>query len=236
MSNKVSYYLHAYARGVDKRSIFADDLDRIRFLFTLVLALRPNSPSPLHLLEKIKLNHFTPRQFTPTTLNRLYGKPAVTILSAILMPNHFHLQLKYYQLTHKVTFFRRLMDSYTKYFNTRHKREGRLFSSSIKTVPILKGEQNIFLSKYIHTNPIKSKPVNINKTNLDQYRWSTYPLYLGKSSRFTIKKGFDFDSSYFCRPQEILSQFKSVQEYRHFIIEPIDYTPTLNPKEFIDNV
>ncbi|MBI2010003.1 MAG: hypothetical protein HYS86_02365 [Candidatus Chisholmbacteria bacterium] len=234
MSKHLDYYLHAYARGVDKRLIFLDDHDRVRFLLALTLSIRPQSPSMSVFIEQIDKGHLTPEDFTLLALNKRYGKPILNILSAILMPNHFHLHLQLPAPRINTHVFRRLIGSYTKYFNTRHQREGRLMSSTVKTVIIMSDPQNLHLSGYIHSNPVKSSKTNINPLHLVNYLWSTYPQYLGKPAPFTFKPGFTFDTSYFCNPQPILGEFSSPESYGNFVLSQTNTNEVLNPKELID--
>ena len=228
------FYLHAYARGVDKRNVFIDYFDYSRFFLALVLSLRPKAPSMSQLINLIHNHTITPADFEQKTCNRKYGKPIVNVLSAILMPNHFHLHLSFYSPQNCSQVLQRLIGSYTKYFNARYKREGRLFSSKTKKVPIVSDEQNLYLTKYIHLNPYKLKDFQSNKKILNQYPWSTYTHYLGKPQKFIINKKFVFDTTYFCNPKTILGYFPDPDQYRNFILSKNKHEEDLGEKELID--
>jgi len=70
------------------------------------------------------------------------------------MPTHLHLVLK--QLTeHGISEFMSLiLNSYTRYFNTRHHRKGPLWEGRFKDVRVKTDEQLLHLTRYIHLNPV----------------------------------------------------------------------------------
>jgi len=56
-----------------------------------------------------------------------------TLICYCLMPNHFHLLLKQNGEIGIDKFMLKLMTSYSKYFNTRHKRIGHVFQGRFKS-------------------------------------------------------------------------------------------------------
>ncbi len=236
MKQKWPFYLHAYARGIEKQPIFRNPIDYSRFFLATTLSLLPNAPGMSTFLNLINKKVLSPSNLTFPMLKQLYGQPILNILSATLMPNHFHFHIQFFSKVNRTQFFRRLIDSYTKYFNTRYEREGHLFSSTVKAVSIITDEQNLYLTKYIHLNPTKSSQTQISPTTLSQYPWSTYNHYLGRPSTFTIKNNIYFDTSYFCDPKPILDQFSSAKSYREFVLgeKSEDDPEILSQKELID--
>jgi hypothetical protein len=69
---------------------------------------------------------------------------------------------------------RALMIKYSLYFNKKYHRVGPVFQGKFKGVMITSEPQFIFLSKYIHRNPITSS------SELEVYPYSSYQNYLGK--------------------------------------------------------
>jgi hypothetical protein len=65
---------------------------------------------------------------------------------------------------------------YTGYFNRKYGRSGHLFQGRYKGIIIDKGSYLIPLSRYVHLNPVRAKIVE----RPEQYRWSSYPGYIGK--------------------------------------------------------
>lgn len=228
------YHIHAYARGVDKRITFKDDTDYIRFLLATTLSLRPKAPYTSSYLDLIQNRVITIRDFTVTSLNRKYGKPKINILSAILMPNHFHLHISFRSAKDNSQFFQRLIGSYTKYFNFRYKRDGRLFSSTTKKVPILTDEQNLYLTKYIHTNPIQTSSIKLAPKHLEKYRWSTYCQYLGKPHAYRFKGKLRFNTTYFCNSKTIMKHFDSASHYKQFVLDDENTSSILSNKILMD--
>ena len=71
------------------------------------------------------------------------------------MPNHFHLMLKQEEGNLTISdFMRRLSITYAMYFNHRHHHSGAIFQGKYKNVLLDNEYQWLYLSKYIHRNPI----------------------------------------------------------------------------------
>lgn len=130
------------------------------------------------------------------------------------MPNHFHFLLR--QSTEKgiSVFISNITNAFTRYFNTKHKRAGPLFEGVFKAVHIESEEQLIHVSRYIHLNPVASSIIHDDE--LEGYRWSSYPEYLVTSPEEITQK------------ELILDMFKSVEVYRAFVNNQIDYAKQLD--------
>ena len=100
-------------------------------------------------------------------------------------------------------------NSYTRYFNKRHKRDGSLFLDQFKAVRVVSEQQLLHLSRYIHLNPYSSYVVK-NFSELKNYQWSSFPEYLGE------KNGF-------CATEVVLSFFPSREKYKNFVLNHADY-------------
>lgn len=98
----------------------------------------------------------------------------VQIIAYCLMPTHIHLILK--QLTENGTsiFMGNILNSYTRYFNTVHKRKGPLWESKFKNILIKNDEQLFHLTRYIHLNPVTAYLVDRS----EQWSHSSYKEYL----------------------------------------------------------
>jgi len=106
---------------------------------------------------------------------------------------------------------RKFTHSYVKYRNTKLKQQGPLFGEMFKAVRIEKDEQLLHVSRYIHLNPLVSFLVK----DLKKYPWSSYPDYIGKTNTFPLAK------------DEILSFFKTPQDYEKFVLDQAEYGKTL---------
>lgn len=102
----------------------------------------------------------------------------VRVIAFCIMPTHFHLILQ--QKTDKgiANFIGRVLNSYSKFFNTEHKRSGPLWSSRFKSVHIKGDEQLLHLTRYIHLNPSSAGLIE----NPEDWKYSSYQQYLGKEN------------------------------------------------------
>ena len=102
-----------------------------------------------------------------------------------LLTNHIHLVFETPE-GNCSKFMQSLSTAYTVYFNLRHDRHGHLLDGRYKA-KLVEGDQYLLaLSRYVHLNPVhvggmKNKPMDEKIRHLRQYRWSSYPSYIGKS-------------------------------------------------------
>jgi len=106
----------------------------------------------------------------------------VQILAYCLMPTHLHLVLK--QLTEKgiSKFLKDILDSYTRFFNNKHKRKGPLWESRFKSVLVETDEQLLHLTRYIHLNPVTAKLID----RPEDWFFSSYKEYLSQNNTVRI--------------------------------------------------
>lgn len=143
-------------------------------------------------------------RFNPNDLFSL-KKRRIEVLAYCLMPNHFHLLVR--QLSDKgiSKCLGQLSNSYTKYFNTKYKRVGPLFQGNFKAVLVETTEQLIHVCRYIHLNPYTAQL--IEKENY--YPYSSFSEYLN---------GYGF-----CKKDYVLEQFNSIDQYKTFVFDNLDY-------------
>lgn len=187
-------YYHVFNRGVNKLPIFNSVADYRRFIRSLKY-YQIEGPKP-----RLSL-------FTPTTTKLDLSKKIVEVVCFCLMPNHFHILIKQIKDGGVSEFLGKLSNSYTRYYNTKYRRVGPILQGEFKSILVESNEQLLHLSRYIHLNPLVS---GFTK-DLESYRWSSYIEYLG----FSILE--------FCSTDIILSQFKSRQGYKKFILDQTDY-------------
>lgn len=203
-----NYYYHVFNRGIDRREVFTDKREFLRAVETLKY-YRFSS-------LKIKLSRFL--KLTEEEKSKLLSKLAenklVEIISFCLMPNHFHFLLKQLQDNGISKFLANFTNSYTKYFNTKHERNGPLFQGLFKAVFVETDEQLVHLSRYIHLNPSTSSIIEID--NLKDYQWSSFSEYLN------LIKGE------ICATEEILGFFKNAKTYEKFVFDQASYAKELH--------
>mgnify|MGYP006205848243 CR=1 FL=1 len=104
-------------------------------------------------------------------LNKLikYIIPIAEIYAYCLMPNHFHLLLRFKKIgeilnidEHKYLMkqFSNLLNSYAKAYNKRYNRKGSLFLDYLKRKKVSDEKYLVKLLHYIHNNPVKDKTVS----------------------------------------------------------------------------
>ncbi len=179
-------YYHVYNRGVEKRKIFLDEQDYRVFLSYLKLYLLPKKESAKEIADNDSNADNKEKIISEIyKLNNFYNK--IELVSFVLMPNHFHLELKQKNRKEIESFMRSLITKYSKYFNKKYERVGPLFQGRYKAVLIQNTEYLLHLSRYIHLNP---KEIIIKGQVLVSYPWSSYPVYLRKITATWIKTGF----------------------------------------------
>lgn len=198
-----SEFYHTMNRGVEKRITFLDKRDYQRFLETTDYYRFKNPPTRFSFRNR------------PSILKKNSSNSVlVEIICFCFMPNHFHLLLKQVEENGISIFLSKLTNSYTKYFNTRHKRIGPLFQGSFKAVRIENDEQLIHTSRYIHLNPL----IDYLVKDLRVYQYSSYPQFLG------LKDGF-------CKTHYALDHFSSPSAYEKFVLDQEEYGRTIKKIE-----
>lgn len=178
---------HIYNRGVEKRNVFLDTSDRLRFIHDL---FEFNSEEPAPNLTY----HIGYKQAKEVGLPKLSKrrKLIIELLAFCLMPNHFHLMVKQ-RVDNGVSFFmQKLGTGYTNYFNQKYERVGSLFQGKYKLVAIKNETHFLHLPYYIHANPLdlvtpKWRSGEIRNygnalKSLENYRWSSFLDYVGKQN------------------------------------------------------
>jgi len=192
-------YYHLYNRGVAKQDIFQDEQDYKTFLSYLKIYLSKKDES---------------QKIAPTRQLKNFFEE-FTLLAYCLMPNHFHMLVWQKNQRTMANFMRSIATKYSRYFNKKYHRVGPIFQSRYKAVLITEENQFVYLSKYIHRNPLPTR------TDLVGYKYSSYLNYLGLINQTWIDKS------------EILSYFSKLnpkESYKEFV-EEIDERDLLMIKD-----
>lgn len=174
---------HVLSRGVDKRKIFMDDKDYLRFVHDL---FEFNDQQ-----RAIDVSyHFNPRDVGRN--EKKVRKLLVNVHAFCLMPNHYHLMISPRTENGLSLFMKKINGGYARYFNERHKRTGTLFERRYKHILLKSHAHFIHLPYYIHLNPLdliapewrERKMKNIKKAIgfLNSYRWSSHLDYAGQKN------------------------------------------------------
>lgn len=175
-------FYHVYNRGTDKRIVFSNTHDYRRFVLLLYLC---NGSISVDVSESLRGGmEFRDLIF----MDR--GETLVDIGAYCLMPNHFHILIREKHEGGISLFMKKLSNAYTMYFNKRHERTGGLFEGRFKAQHVGEDRYLKYLFAYIHLNPVKliepwwvedgiKNPVRVNQY-LDDYKYSSYPEYMGR--------------------------------------------------------
>ena len=207
-----SIIYHVMSRGVDKRTIFQEDRDRIRFINNLYAF---NDSKPVFNNGRsdaasvmIDVEHQSLR-------NR---DKLVELHAFCLMSNHYHLLMSPIEDNGVPKFMQKLNGGYVKYFNIKYSRKGRLFESTYKPVIVQDEPHFVYIPYYIHCNPLDitmpewrehllPNPLSAWQF-LETYRWSSHPDYLGFEN-FPLVTDRNFLLSFFDGTEEYSKSFET---------------------------
>lgn len=195
-------YYHIYNRGNDKKQIFFTKADYARFLF---LILYFQAPIPIRNISR-QITHFMRHSAFDNDLiaiKEILRERNVEVVSFTLMPNHFHCLVRALSDEGVSQYMQRVLDAYTKYFNTKNEKNGHVFQGPFQAVPVETNEQLLYVSAYIHRNQ-RELPKWKNKEYL--YLWSSYQDYVHKNRWGELLK-----------TSRILEQFSSPDEYQKLV-------------------
>lgn len=114
-------------------------------------------------------------------LKRYKEKFKMEVYAYCLMTNHVHLLI--YDNGQDISqIMQGLNLSYAIYFNKKYDRVGHLFQGRFTSIMVKKDEYLLYVSKYIHLNPVKA---NIVK-RASEYKWSSYKVYMTHYDKWEI--------------------------------------------------
>ena len=135
--------------------------------------------------------------------SEIIKKRTIGLVGFTLMPNHFHLILQELKEGGISKYIQRILNAYTKYFNTKHEKIGHLFQGPYKIVHVDNNQQLLYLSTYVHRNSRDLKNWRNKETS---YPWSSYQDYAIKNRWGELLKN-----------QIIMDQFKNSDDYKYFV-------------------
>lgn len=118
-----------------------------------------------------------------------------------LMPNHVHLLLETAAVP-LPKFMQGLQQSYTQYFNRRHRKVGHLFQGRYHAIVCEKDRYLLALVRYIHLNPVRAGLVR----HPDRYPYSGHRAYLTGSATAVLD------------PTLVLRLLGGRQAYQRFVL------------------
>ncbi len=208
-------YYHVFNRGIDRRVTFVLESDYQRALDTISFYRFANPPLCLS-----KFLRLEPKRRVDVLDVMALNNPQVCLMAYCLMPNHFHFLIRQDIDLGVSRFVGNFQNSYTKYFNTRHERDGSLFLDQFKAVRVETEEQLLHTSRYIHLNPYSSRLVS-SLSDLSGYPWSSFPDYLSSNQTSLLDRSV------------ISSRFSDSGSYGRFVFDHADYQRKLKEIEHL---
>lgn len=197
---------HVLSRGIEKRKIFLDKKDYLRFVHDLYEFNDENPVENSTIIFSRQCKDIQHPYIGRKTERRNERKLLVHLLIFTLMPNHYHLLIMAEHREALTLFMRKLNGGYARYFNERYKRKGPLFESRFKSILVKDEAHFIHLPYYIHCNSLdlimpewrRRELRNYKKALkfLEDYRWSSHADYIGKKNFPSVTQR-DFLLKYF---------------------------------------
>ena len=203
---------HVFTKSIAGYRIFNNDVEFSRMLNVICYYQRQKLElkfSDFIRSANVKTKHFPLRKWESGDEEKL-----VEIIAYCLMPTHIHLILKQLKENGISTFMRKILDSYTRYFNTKHKRKGPLWEGKFQNVLVKTDEQLLHLTRYIHLNPVTAYLVD----KPEDWPMSSYQEYLSNISNSRISK---YDGILDIEPKD----------YQKFVADRIGYQRELTKIE-----
>lgn len=198
------YTYHVFTKSIAGFKVFRSDKDYKRMLELFKFYRIKNLPTRFSAYLELKDKESFVKKFIKQ------DEQIVEINAYCLMPTHVHLILKQLEDHGISDFMKKVLDSYTRYFNLKNKRKGPLWQSKFKNVLVETDEQLLHLTRYLHLNPTSDGLVE----RPEEWKYSSYLEYIGLSKEKLCKTDVLKDTS--------------IEKYRKFVEERKDYQRTLS--------
>ncbi|MFZ2484746.1 MAG: transposase [Minisyncoccia bacterium] len=191
-------HYHICNRGVNKQVIFHDRGDYDRFLFLILYFQSPINFSQIGRVIKEFVKHRV-----LDISEEIVKKRTVELVAFCIMPNHFHLIMKELEEGGIAAYMQRVLNAYSKYYNTKYNKTGHVFQGPYRAIHITDDRQLLYLSTYIHRNP---REISRWANKEDHYEWSSYQDCIEESRWGNLLV-----------PEVLMGEFKNKDEYRKFV-------------------
>ncbi|MBF0479205.1 MAG: transposase [Candidatus Omnitrophica bacterium] len=149
-----SQIYHVFNKSIEHFKIFNDDYDYQRFLCSLFFYQVKHREDKLS--RYLRDNKQAMKSFSFDSLQQDNNENLVRFISYCLMPTHFHLILEVDDKCALSKFSNDVLNSYSRYFNTKHKRKGPLWVGRTKRVDVDTKDGMERLIDYVYNNPVKA--------------------------------------------------------------------------------
>ncbi|MBI4248317.1 MAG: transposase [Elusimicrobia bacterium] len=118
-------------------------------------------------------------------LSDVKGRKPFELYACCVMPNHFHFLMEAGRFPLS-NIMQRLLTSYSRRFNIKHRRFGHVFQGRYKAILCQKDSYLLELLRYIHLNPVRAKMVR----SPSDWRWSGHHAFSNASSQSLVDTKF----------------------------------------------
>lgn len=199
-----NYLYHICTKSIAGYKVFRSEKDYSRIIEMIKFYSYDKPPIKYSLYQTLKdKGEFVKK-------NLLMKEPLISIVAYCIMPTHLHLLLVQLKDGGISIFMKNLLDSYTRYFNTKNNRKGPLWQGRFKSVLVKDNEQLLHLTRYIHLNPTSEGLVG----EVGEWPFSSYHEYIGHNE-FNL-----------CEFRDYLSM--DPEDYKVFVEERREYQKKLN--------
>lgn len=206
---------HVFNKSIAGFKIFNNDSEFSRMTGTIRHYQREKPP--VKFSQFIKLSRVKENQLGET-IPLSEKEKLVEIIAYCLMPTHLHLILKQLKENGVSIFMSNILNSYTRYFNTKINRKGPLWEGRFKNVLVETDEQLLHLTRYIHLNPVTAYLVN----KPEEWPASSYQEYLFKVNNKICKYNNILDiepTSYRKFVQDLASYQRELATIKELLLE-----------------
>ena len=180
-------FFHLVNRGVDKRTVFENENDYLRFIDNLDDF--NDTKNIIYNYRERRKKHQLSDRLSDVARPKIQ---LVDILSWVLIPNHPHIFVQEKINQGKSLFSKKIFGGYTKYFNEKNERSGVLFQGRTKIIKIEKDAHFAHLPFYIMSNALdliesnwrKQEIKNVQRAVefLENYKYSSFQDLTGKEN------------------------------------------------------
>lgn len=182
---------HITIRRIEDNLLFKDIDDYYRGVFSIY---EFNTTKPVTIRERRKARLRIKQAIRDPVSVIDTRDPLVEVLLFCFMPNHIHLLLRQLKDGGITKYMNKIGAGYPAYFRQKYKlnNKGYFFQGRFVSVHIETDEQLRVVFAYIHANPVsliepKWKEIGIKDPErviefLENYRWSSYPDYIGNKN------------------------------------------------------
>ncbi|MBL7156716.1 MAG: transposase [Candidatus Omnitrophica bacterium] len=196
---------HVFNKSIAGFKIFNNNYDYLRMMAAVYYYQVEN---PAVNFSKFARSYTTKTNYLSNKASFLIGKEKLAeIIAYCLMPTHLHFILQPLREYGISIFTNNLLNSYTRYFNLKHKRKGPLWESRSKKVLVETDEQLLHLTRYVHLNPVTAYLVE----KPEEWKHSSYREYIPENN----------DKEKLCRYEGLLHI--EAGWYKGFVINGISY-------------